>query len=902
MALYSNAPSSNPLALDGLVSGVFDTLYVNGQPVLGNSVPYVGAVADVDLGTFGLRATTLRAGPVSQSLRIQAADGLSDYATFNYGGMGSTGQGIYITNGGNQSGTCDLTFTGKFQLKDSFSRQHLLTEWIGAPRNLSRATMGRIRLAQNTSDRALVIDATGEVESSSTSAAQIGYLNTLTGNVQTQIANIITSLGAYLPLAGGTMTSAATINMAATGSITNILNLSTASPASKFSFFQALEFNDNAQAIMQIFGGSNLPNVYTHGLLHPWGNIRTDTGHDTTWTLAGTLYFKDAAGASTAAVSNGAVIMYNSRPITTDGGNLVLQTANPGIITLNPGGGGLIAHKYTSSQYRLTARAVDDCSIAFVDEDVSQFPSWRLSREVNTSRLVFRDSSSVVQLALSSYVAVPVSLRLPYLTSHPSYHKCLIIGGNSQTLHVEATDTPTFTSVVAEEFSTLLGGRVITDRIQSTAGLLQSTLVVDAYDTGAPMSYSTINFRINHVGRFNIGDAAVESFVDFLCPSFKTTYGLFDGLIGVGQQRIVCGNYGVIVRNDGGAFYFLLTSAGGPYGGWNALRPFIIDLASGNLYSSNSQRFCTTHTECATTVMHGTQICHNNPSTWDLYSFFAGATGTLGGPAAFNSQSPGFGIGYDRQYNPGHVRLIALEPAIQWKEMHYGAHIHVFWTFGVNLCGYVNAGGFVSLSDGRAKRDVRPIKTSRSLERILSARPVTYRRIMPDDDKMIPDSERLQNHIGLIAQEVRDFNPHAVDSSASNEKQEYLGIRYNDFVIHLIGAVQEQQKQITALEAKLEAKLEALQPWGSSPRPDADVAPGRRAEPYTGGADGLGTFQSASALEARLAAAEAANTAQQEQIDRLAAALQSLTETLTAQALRVSERALSPNLSRTARK
>jgi uncharacterized coiled-coil protein SlyX len=232
---------------------------------------------------------------------------------------------------------------------------------------------------------------------------------------------------------------------------------------------------------------------------------------------------------------------------------------------------------------------------------------------------------------------------------------------------------------------------------------------------------------------------------------------------------------------------------------------------------------------------------------------------------------------------------MALQPSIQWKELHFGAHIHVFWSFGVNLCGYVNSGGFVSLSDGRVKRDVRPIKTARSLERILRARPVTYRRIMPDDDKMIPDSERLQNHIGLVAQDVREFNPHAVDSSASNEKQEYLGIRYNDFVIHLIGAVQEQQRQISGLEARLDALLQGstLQPVGtfqSAPQPS----------------DSLSTFQSA--LEARLAAAEAANTAQQEQIDRLAAALQTLTESLTAQALRSSERALSPNLTRAVRK
>ena len=918
MSLYSNAPSSNPLALDGLVSGVFDTLYVDGQPVEGNGVPYVGAVADVDLGTFGLRATTLRTGPVSQSLRIQSADGSADYATFNYGGMGTTGQGIYITNGNNAAGTCDLTFTGKFQLKDSLSRIHMLTEWIGAPRNLSLATMGRIRLAQNTSDRALVIDATGEIESSTTTRTQIGYLDTLTSNVQTQIANIISSLGAYLPLAGGTMTASATINMSTTGSITNILNLSTASPASKFTFFKALEFNDGAQAIMSIFGGSNLPNIYTQGLLHPWGNIRTDTGHDTTWTLAGSLYFKDTGGATTAIVSNGAVIMANSRPITTDGGTLALTTAgNAGItittpgaggilvstggagtvalatlygaITINPGGFAHIPHTFTQYEYRISAAASEDKGIVFVNDLVSPSQIWRIAREVNSNRLLIRDSTATTQVAFdTNYTSINTNLRLPFISADASYYRMLFITMGDPNSSIVGTTFPYLAGVSADSILMSQTGVIRGNVFRSTAGQAVSVMIFDSAKM-AGGSYATMAWQIDGASKMVLGATAFETFVNITCPQLSTTYVVASGLSNAGQFRAVYGNYGVMMRNDGGAFYFLLTNSGDAYGGWNGLRPFFLDLANGLLYSNNAQRFSGGMTAC---LGSGSWTSPNNPSNWDDYAFFVGGGGGVGSPTQYTNQAGGLGIGVDNGYNPRHVRLLALMPAIQWHEMHFGASIHVFWTFGVNLCGYVNAGGFVSLSDGRAKRDVRPIKTARSLERILRARPVTYRRIMPDDDKMIPDSERLQNHIGLIAQEVRDFNPHAVDSSASNEKQEYLGIRYNDFVIHLIGAVQEQQKQIAALEAK----LEALQPWGSSPRPDADVAPGRRAEPYTDGLSGLGTFQSASALEARLAAQEHANALQQEQIDRLAAALQTLTESLTAQALRSSERALSPNL------
>lgn len=50
---------------------------------------------------------------------------------------------------------------------------------------------------------------------------------------------------------------------------------------------------------------------------------------------------------------------------------------------------------------------------------------------------------------------------------------------------------------------------------------------------------------------------------------------------GYGQIRIMSSNYGVIMRNDDYAFYFLLTSQGDSSGTWNTLRPFTIALDTG---------------------------------------------------------------------------------------------------------------------------------------------------------------------------------------------------------------------------------------------------------------------------------------------------------------------------------
>ncbi|KTH63151.1 tail fiber domain-containing protein [Enterobacter hormaechei] len=54
-----------------------------------------------------------------------------------------------------------------------------------------------------------------------------------------------------------------------------------------------------------------------------------------------------------------------------------------------------------------------------------------------------------------------------------------------------------------------------------------------------------------------------------------------------GQFRAVSGNFGFIIRNDGGNTYFLLTPSGNAYGGWNGLRPLTINNASGQMSVSN---------------------------------------------------------------------------------------------------------------------------------------------------------------------------------------------------------------------------------------------------------------------------------------------------------------------------
>lgn len=47
--------------------------------------------------------------------------------------------------------------------------------------------------------------------------------------------------------------------------------------------------------------------------------------------------------------------------------------------------------------------------------------------------------------------------------------------------------------------------------------------------------------------------------------------------------RQVFGNYGLIHRNDGASYYWLVTASGQQFGAWNSLRPMTMDLVNGNV-------------------------------------------------------------------------------------------------------------------------------------------------------------------------------------------------------------------------------------------------------------------------------------------------------------------------------
>ena len=109
-------------------------------------------------------------------------------------------------------------------------------------------------------------------------------------------------------------------------------------------------------------------------------------------------------------------------------------------------------------------------------------------------------------------------------------------------------------------------------------------------------------------------------------------------------------------------------------------------------------------------------------------------------------------------------------------------------------------------SDIRLKKNIKRIEDSASLSKVMQLNPVYYdwKENTPTSlQKNYPEGRQ----IGLIAQEVEKYIPEVVKTEPLYDK-EYKGIDYGRLVTVLIGAVQEQQKEITELKEKV-AALEA---------------------------------------------------------------------------------------------
>ena len=125
--------------------------------------------------------------------------------------------------------------------------------------------------------------------------------------------------------------------------------------------------------------------------------------------------------------------------------------------------------------------------------------------------------------------------------------------------------------------------------------------------------------------------------------------------------------------------------------------------------------------------------------------------------------------------------------------------------FASMMGGMMGGGG----CDARLKDNIKDCKTG--LEAVMEMRPVTF-------DYTHPRFNDNKNHIGFIAQEIKEIVPQAVSpiyGLAKEGEPEYMMIQFNELVPVLVNAIQEQQKKIDALTMAL--KMAGIVNWTEEP-------------------------------------------------------------------------------------
>ncbi len=121
-------------------------------------------------------------------------------------------------------------------------------------------------------------------------------------------------------------------------------------------------------------------------------------------------------------------------------------------------------------------------------------------------------------------------------------------------------------------------------------------------------------------------------------------------------------------------------------------------------------------------------------------------------------------------------------------------------TMGQVPAGFFAPNGVYTPSDRRLKKDVAGL--SAVLDKIIQLEPVRYH--------YNPESAESKTSLGFIAQDVEAIFPELVGTSTGDDGIQYLALNYAGFSVLAIKAIQEQQKQIDALESKNAAMLNRL--------------------------------------------------------------------------------------------
>ena len=150
-----------------------------------------------------------------------------------------------------------------------------------------------------------------------------------------------------------------------------------------------------------------------------------------------------------------------------------------------------------------------------------------------------------------------------------------LTGGTAAT-NVQAALAESDAEKVAKAGDTMSGKLTANAGISLGSGVAGTAVDVsrhiDLY--GAAYGFTITSGTLNLVGAGVAGLSLTATAIKAPLPIISTYFQ---------PIRFQQGNYSAFFHQDGGTFYTMLTNSGDPLGSYNGLRPFFIDLATGNV-------------------------------------------------------------------------------------------------------------------------------------------------------------------------------------------------------------------------------------------------------------------------------------------------------------------------------
>lgn len=307
-----------------------------------------------------------------------------------------------------------------------------------------------------------------------------------------------------------------------------------------------------------------------------------------------------------------------------------------------------------------------------------------------------------------------------------------------------------------------------------------------------------------------------------------------------GQFRAVQGNFGVMLRNDGGNYYTLITNSGDPWGTWNNLRPFTISLTTGIVSMSsgvnisggfnisgaaefNNGLGCGTPNGLGANaislgdndtgfVQEGDGILNAYANSQRIQRWTTGATAVykqlqvqgINGPALllnntasnqsvymllqYAGSNAGY-FGFGGSDNNMSVHNYQLNTTLQLRSS------DLYMNRGLYVEGNVNANDVYIRSDIRLKSNLVELKDA--LDKVEQLKGYIYDKQSKDADDIVYHRES-----GLIAQDVQEVLPEAVREDTDTGMLTIAPAGINAL---LVNAINELRERLEAIENKLGA-------------------------------------------------------------------------------------------------